>query len=110
MAKLGSKSGSIRADQAEVANARGQPPNTGSIAYEGTRNFVISRSPVQPDGRLHLTSSHSLIADTFRIRVFSADQVANQPVINVAARTRVWFNPELRSRNYFVPGVAANIL
>ena len=24
--------------------------------------------------------------------------------------TRVWFNPDLRSRNYFVPGVAANIL
>jgi ABC-2 type transport system permease protein len=23
---------------------------------------------------------------------------------------RVWFNPDLRSRNYFVPGVAANIL
>jgi ABC-2 type transport system permease protein len=26
------------------------------------------------------------------------------------ADTRVWFNPDLRSRNYFVPGVAANIL
>ena len=28
----------------------------------------------------------------------------------VTARSRVWFNPDLRSRNYFVPGVAANIL
>ena len=28
----------------------------------------------------------------------------------VRADTRVWFNPDLRSRNYFVPGVAANIL
>ena len=28
----------------------------------------------------------------------------------VAAGTRVWFNPDLRSRNYFVPGVVANIL
>ena len=27
-----------------------------------------------------------------------------------SAATRVWFNPDLRSRNYFVPGVAANIL
>jgi ABC-2 type transport system permease protein len=26
------------------------------------------------------------------------------------AASRVWFNPDLRSRNYFVPGVAANIL
>jgi ABC-2 type transport system permease protein len=28
----------------------------------------------------------------------------------VTPSTRVWFNPDLRSRNYFVPGVAANIL
>jgi ABC-2 type transport system permease protein len=26
------------------------------------------------------------------------------------AETRVWFNPELRSRNYFVPGVVVNII
>jgi ABC-2 type transport system permease protein len=28
----------------------------------------------------------------------------------ISPSTRVWFNPDLRSRNYFVPGVAANIL
>jgi ABC-2 type transport system permease protein len=28
----------------------------------------------------------------------------------IVSGTRVWFNPDLRSRNYFVPGVAANIL
>jgi ABC-2 type transport system permease protein len=28
----------------------------------------------------------------------------------VAPSTRVWFNPDLRSRNYFIPGVAANLL
>ncbi|HKA01723.1 MAG TPA: ABC transporter permease [Candidatus Solibacter sp.] len=28
----------------------------------------------------------------------------------VVARSRVWFNPDLYSRNYFVPGVIANIL
>jgi ABC-2 type transport system permease protein len=28
----------------------------------------------------------------------------------VEARTRVWFNPDLHSRNYFVPGVIANII
>ena len=28
----------------------------------------------------------------------------------VSARTRVWFNPDLYSRNYFVPGVIANII
>ena len=29
---------------------------------------------------------------------------------SVTARSRVWFNPELRSRNYFVPGVVVNII
>ena len=29
---------------------------------------------------------------------------------SLSSRTRVWFNPDLRSRNYFVPGVIANII
>src|SRR5579883_1882334 len=29
---------------------------------------------------------------------------------SVDARTRVWFNPDLRSRNYFIPGVIVNII
>jgi ABC-2 type transport system permease protein len=28
----------------------------------------------------------------------------------VRAETRIWFNPELKSRNYFVPGVVVNII
>jgi ABC-2 type transport system permease protein len=31
-------------------------------------------------------------------------------VPEVSAATRVWFNPELKSRNYFVPGIVVNIL
>lgn len=31
-------------------------------------------------------------------------------VPRVDAETRVWFNPDLRSRNYFVPGVIVNIV
>lgn len=29
---------------------------------------------------------------------------------NVTAETRVWFNPDLRSRRYFVPGILVNII
>jgi len=28
----------------------------------------------------------------------------------VTAKSRVWFNPELKSRNYFVPGIVVNII
>jgi ABC-2 type transport system permease protein len=31
-------------------------------------------------------------------------------VAPIAPESRVWFNPELRSRNYFVPGVVVNII
>ncbi len=35
---------------------------------------------------------------------------ANMSMPQIDARTRVWFNPDLHSRNYFVPGVIANII
>ena len=34
----------------------------------------------------------------------------SMPVPQVTARTRVWYNPDLRSRNYFIPGVVVNII
>jgi ABC-2 type transport system permease protein len=33
-----------------------------------------------------------------------------QSAPQVSSRTRVWFNPDLRSRNYFIPGVIVNII
>jgi len=32
------------------------------------------------------------------------------PAPQVEARSRVWFNPDLKSRNYFIPGVIVNII
>ncbi len=32
------------------------------------------------------------------------------PPPQVVSRSRVWFNPDLRSRNYFIPGVIVNII
>ncbi len=40
----------------------------------------------------------------------SRGAAANLSAPEVEARTRVWFNPDLHSRNYFVPGVVANII
>jgi len=40
----------------------------------------------------------------------SPKAAANMNMPQVEARTRVWFNPDLHSRNYFVPGVVANII
>ena len=39
-----------------------------------------------------------------------AERAGNLGTPHVVARSRVWFNPDLKSRNYFVPGVVANII
>ena len=36
--------------------------------------------------------------------------MAAAPQPNLVSKPRVWFNPELKSRNYFIPGVVVNII
>jgi len=47
---------------------------------------------------------------TEQILTRSPNAPVNLVFPNVTADTRVWFNPDLYSRNYFVPGVVANII
>ena len=47
---------------------------------------------------------------TIKLTVRSPGSAASVVNMGATAKPRVWFNPDLRSRNYFVPGVAANIL
>ncbi len=45
-----------------------------------------------------------------RILTRSSGSAVNAGAPQLVPRSRVWFNPDLRSRNYFVPGVIANII
>src|ERR1035437_6445499 len=47
---------------------------------------------------------------TIKVEIRGPGLPRNTMLTPAAASSRVWFNPDLRSRNYFVPGVAANIL
>jgi ABC-2 type transport system permease protein len=40
----------------------------------------------------------------------SAGNAISVPMPQVVARSRVWYNPDLKSRNYFIPGVVVNII
>lgn len=55
-----------------------------------------------------------LLAEEQRRRLVAATLAAGTPlhraVPSISLRSRVWFNPELKSRNYFVPGVVVNII
>ena len=55
-----------------------------------------------------------VMSDRQRAKMVAATVAAGEPihpaVPRVETRTRVWFNPDLKSRNYFVPGVVVNII
>jgi ABC-2 type transport system permease protein len=46
---------------------------------------------------------------TIKVEIRGSGMALNM-LTPAAPESRVWFNPDLHSRNYFVPGVAANIL
>ncbi len=63
-------------------------------------------------GEIIANFSVDAMAQQQRVRALtlSPGGAANAGVPQIDARTRVWFNPDLYSRNYFVPGVIANII
>ncbi len=50
------------------------------------------------------------IQQNIRLLTRSPGAAVGSGAPRVTARSRVWFNPDLYSRNYFVPGVIANII
>jgi ABC-2 type transport system permease protein len=52
----------------------------------------------------------SLVVAGYAAQVRAHQRPVGGPVPVVTASSRVWFNPELRSRNYFVPGTVVNII
>jgi ABC-2 type transport system permease protein len=79
----------------------GTNSNTASIV-SGYASQAIARYSNQA---LRHQQSAKLVAATE-----DAGGPLQQPVPQVTPRTRVWFNPDLRSRNYFIPGVIVNII
>jgi ABC-2 type transport system permease protein len=54
--------------------------------------------------------SSMAIQQNIRILKRSPAGAVNLSAPQIVPRSRVWFNPDLYSRNYFVPGVVANII
>jgi ABC-2 type transport system permease protein len=77
----------------------GTNSNTASLISSYASQVIASYS-----GRISLQQQN--------VRLLSRDASAavNTRLPAIIARTRVMFNPDLRSRNYFVPGVIVNIL
>ena len=63
-------------------------------------------------GEIIAAYAADVMGDQQRVRILtrSPGSAVNATAPEVSARSRVWFNPDLYSRNYFVPGVIANII
>ena len=91
-----------RGKQAQVQIlVNGENSNTASI-ISGYASQIVARF------------SNSQIAQVQRTRMVAGTMAAGHavtaPVPRLQEEARVWFNPELKSRNYFVPGIIVNIM
>jgi ABC-2 type transport system permease protein len=91
---------------------RGQTASV-QILVDGTNSNTASIAAAQAAGLVSAYGGKVMAAQmTQRLvgRTMAAGGPVNLEVPVLTFRSRVWFNPDLRSRNYFVPGVVVNII
>ncbi len=87
---------------------RGHPTEV-QILLDGTNSNsaqLVSGYAGQVIGRF----TSDLMSQAQREKLVSAGTPVNAAIPRIVAEPRVWFNPDLKSRNYFVPGVIVNII
>jgi ABC-2 type transport system permease protein len=89
---------------------RGRPTEV-QVLVDGTNSNTASLISSYA-GQVIAAFSNDVVVSQQNMRVLALNPGAppNTRFTRVAARSRVWFNPDLYSRNYFVPGVIANII
>ena len=80
------------------------------ILVEGTNSNTASLVSRYAGEIVSAYSSKVLAGRVRQTLMAVGSSPANLSAPEINARTRVWFNPDLKSRNYFVPGVVANII
>jgi len=86
----------------------GTNSNTASIV-SGYAGQIVARYSTDVAQRLQRSQMHGAAAASATQGSAQNASIA-APLPNLVARSRVWFNPDLRSRNYFIPGVIVNII
>jgi ABC-2 type transport system permease protein len=88
-------------------------PNSVQVLLDGTNSNTASLVSGYA-GQVIATYSQQVSGDAQRARLVAGTTNAGGPLSlpmpQVVARTRVWYNPDLKSRNYFIPGVVVNII
>lgn len=91
---------------------RGRPTSV-QLLLDGTNSNIAGIISGYASSTIARFSAKEMV-DRQRARMVSGTVTTGAPIQlsvgQVRAASRVWFNPELKSRNYFVPGVIVNIL
>ncbi len=100
-------------EQGEVRGALVIPPDYASRLLEGNAqvSMILDGSDATV-GSTALSAAH-LVGQSFAVRVLT-EQAARQGRANVVqpleVRTQVWYNPDLRSAHFMIPGVIGMVL
>jgi ABC-2 type transport system permease protein len=89
---------------------RGRPTEV-QVLIDGTNSNTASIVAGYA-GAVIADFSAAASAERQNVRILAGGANSPPPATTpgVVSRARVWFNPDLHSRNYFVPGVVANII
>ncbi len=89
---------------------RGRPVSVQVLVDGANSNTASLVSSYASSVIANYSSKIMLAQQNMRIMARSPAAAPNFSAPSIASRTRVWFNPDLESRNYFVPGVVVNII
>jgi ABC-2 type transport system permease protein len=87
---------------------RGRPTGV-QVLLDGTNSnsaSIVSAYAGQTIARY----AGQVMEDRQRQKLVAAGVPMHPAIPQVVTETRVWFNPDLKSRNYFIPGVIVNII
>jgi len=92
--------------------ARGRATSV-QVLMDGTNSntaSIVSNYAAQTIGRYSSEVMAQLARSKMVAGTMEAGGAVRPAVPTIVARSRVWFNPDLKSRNYFIPGVVVNII
>jgi len=83
------------------------------VLLDGTNSntaSIVSNYAAQTIGRYSSEVMQQLARSKMVAGTMASGGAIHPAVPQIVARSRVWFNPDLKSRNYFIPGVVVNII
>src|SRR5580692_10667380 len=92
--------------------ARGRATSV-QVLMDGTNSntaSIVSNYAAQTIARYSSEVMTQLSRSKMVAGTMAAGGAVKPAVPQIVARSRVWFNPDLKSRNYFIPGVVVNII